>query len=106
MVGGRMLLLGASCWLLVVSVFSEQKEERSPEDDATKTQEEQELIEALQDVLEKLKNKQLPSSEKKLGWVPPCDAGQQCAVRRGSRIGRFCGCSGGTVCDFTVLECL
>ena len=26
-------------------------------------------IEALQEVLEKLKNKQLPSSEKKLGWV-------------------------------------
>lgn len=27
-------------------------------------------IEALQEVLEKLKSKQLPSSEKKLGWVP------------------------------------
>ncbi|XP_039984072.1 survival motor neuron protein-like isoform X2 [Xiphias gladius] len=64
------------------------------------------MIEALQEVLEKLKSKQLPSSEKKLGWLPSCDAGEQCAVRKGSRIGKLCGCPRGTVCNFNVLKCL
>ncbi|XP_045886611.1 cocaine- and amphetamine-regulated transcript protein-like [Micropterus dolomieu] len=99
MVSGRILLLSASCWLLVVVGSSEElKQERSAED------EEKVLIEALQEVLEKLKNKEPPSSEKKLGWVPACDAGQQCAVRKGSRIGRLCACPGGTACDFSVLK--
>ncbi|XP_044055945.1 cocaine- and amphetamine-regulated transcript protein-like [Siniperca chuatsi] len=107
MVSGRMLLLGASCWLLLVLGSSEElPQERSAEDDAFETQAEKELIEALQEVLEKLKNKQLPSSEKKLGWVPACAAGEQCAVRKGSRIGKLCGCPAGTVCNFSVLQCL
>ncbi|XP_071750847.1 cocaine- and amphetamine-regulated transcript protein-like [Centroberyx gerrardi] len=106
MVTGRMLLLSAACWALVVLGTCEDLiETRSPED-AVKTQEEKELIEALQEVLEKLKNKQLPSSEKKLGWVPSCDAGEQCAVRQGSRFGKLCGCPRGTACNFTVLKCL
>ncbi|XP_058494310.1 cocaine- and amphetamine-regulated transcript protein-like [Solea solea] len=94
----RMLLLSASCWLLVVTGCCE--------DDVFKTQEEQELIEALQEVLEKLKSKQLPSTEKKLGWLPSCDMGQQCALRKGSRIGKLCSCPGGTVCNFNVLKCV
>ncbi|XP_026179055.1 cocaine- and amphetamine-regulated transcript protein-like [Mastacembelus armatus] len=107
MVSGRMLLLSASCWLLVVLMSCEELiEERSPEGDAIKTQEEKELIEALQEVLEKLKSKQLPSSEKKLGWLPSCDAGEQCALRKGSRIGKLCGCPRGTVCNFEILKCL
>ncbi|XP_041862526.1 cocaine- and amphetamine-regulated transcript protein-like [Melanotaenia boesemani] len=107
MVSSRTLLLGASCWLLVaLGTCEEQVEERSLEYDAIKTQEEKELIEALQEVLEKLRNKQLPSSEKKLGWLPPCDAGEQCALRKGSRIGKLCGCPRGTGCDFSVLKCL
>uniref|UniRef100_A0AAX7VDN9 CART prepropeptide n=1 Tax=Astatotilapia calliptera TaxID=8154 RepID=A0AAX7VDN9_ASTCA len=65
-----------------------------------------ELIEALQEVLEKLKGKQLPSSEKKLGWLAACDAGEQCAIRKASRIGKLCGCPGGTACNFSVLKCL
>ncbi|KAM4549488.1 cocaine- and amphetamine-regulated transcript protein-like [Odontesthes bonariensis] len=105
MVSSGMLLLGASCWLLVVlGRCEEQKEARSPDYDAIKSQEE-ELIEALQEVLEKLRNKQLPSSEKKLGWLPPCDAGEECAVRKGSRIGKLCGCPRGTLCNFSVLKC-
>lgn len=45
MVSGRMLLLSASCWLLVVVGSCEELiEERSPEDDAIKTQEEKELV--------------------------------------------------------------
>ncbi|CAG5862621.1 unnamed protein product [Menidia menidia] len=106
MVSGRMLLLGASCWLLVaLGSGEEQREERSLEYQAIKTQQE-ELIEALQEVLEKLRNNQLPSSEKKLGWLPPCDAGEQCALRKGSRVGKLCGCPRGTVCNFTLLQCL
>ncbi|KAM9762614.1 cocaine- and amphetamine-regulated transcript protein-like [Menidia menidia] len=106
MVSGRMLLLGASCWLLVaLGSGEEQREERSLEYQAIKTQQE-ELIEALQEVLEKLRNNQLPSLEKKLGWLPPCDAGEQCALRKGSRVGKLCGCPRGTVCNFSLLQCL
>uniref|UniRef100_A0AAQ6IIE3 Cocaine- and amphetamine-regulated transcript protein n=1 Tax=Anabas testudineus TaxID=64144 RepID=A0AAQ6IIE3_ANATE len=92
MVSDRMLLLGASCWLLVVLT--------SCEFDVFLQ------IEALQEVLEKLKSKQLPSSEKKLGWLPSCDAGEQCALRKGARIGKLCGCPRGTICNFSVLKCL
>ncbi|KAM6921669.1 cocaine- and amphetamine-regulated transcript protein-like [Xenentodon cancila] len=107
MVSGRILLMGATCWLLVALGRCEvQMEEPPPEYDAIKTQEEKELIEALQEVLQKLKNKQLPASEKKLGWLPPCDAGEQCAVRKASRIGKLCGCPRGTLCDFNILKCL
>ncbi|KAJ8003748.1 hypothetical protein DPEC_G00151570 [Dallia pectoralis] len=63
-------------------------------------------IEALQEVLEKLKNKQIPLSEKKLSWLPSCDAGEQCAVRKGARVGTLCGCPRGTTCNFYVLKCL
>uniref|UniRef100_UPI0037E8AEC9 cocaine- and amphetamine-regulated transcript protein-like n=1 Tax=Semicossyphus pulcher TaxID=241346 RepID=UPI0037E8AEC9 len=107
MVSGGMLLLSASCWLLVVLGSSERMmEARSADDDAIETQQEKELIAALQEVLEKLKSKKLPPSEKKLGLLPPCDAGEQCAVRKGSRFGKLCGCPAGTVCDFNVLKCL
>uniref|UniRef100_A0A7M4FDZ2 Cocaine- and amphetamine-regulated transcript protein n=1 Tax=Crocodylus porosus TaxID=8502 RepID=A0A7M4FDZ2_CROPO len=63
-------------------------------------------IVALQEVLEKLKSKRLPSVEKKLGWVPSCDAGEQCAVRKGARIGKLCNCPRGTACNFYILKCL
>ncbi|XP_053156500.1 cocaine- and amphetamine-regulated transcript protein-like [Hemicordylus capensis] len=63
-------------------------------------------IEALQEVLEKLRNSQLPSIEKKLGWVPSCDAGEQCAVRKGARIGRLCNCPRRTSCNLYILKCL
>ncbi|XP_008335282.1 cocaine- and amphetamine-regulated transcript protein-like [Cynoglossus semilaevis] len=102
MVSSRMLLLSASCWLLVVVGCCEEQ----THEDIFKTPEEKELIEALQDVLEKLKSKQLPSTEKKQSWLPSCDAGQLCALRKGSRIGKLCGCPTGTVCNFTVLKCL
>ncbi|KAG9343364.1 hypothetical protein JZ751_014345, partial [Albula glossodonta] len=63
-------------------------------------------IEALQEVLEKLKNKRMPSAEKKLGWLPSCDAGEQCAIRKGARVGQLCGCPRGTSCNFYILKCL
>uniref|UniRef100_A0A8C7IGP5 CART prepropeptide n=1 Tax=Oncorhynchus kisutch TaxID=8019 RepID=A0A8C7IGP5_ONCKI len=65
------------------------------------------FFEALQEVLEKLQSKQMPAYEKKLGWVPMCDAdaGQQCAVRKGARIGKLCECPRGTSCNFSILKC-
>ncbi|XP_069736942.1 cocaine- and amphetamine-regulated transcript protein [Phaenicophaeus curvirostris] len=67
---------------------------------------EKELIEALQEVLEKLKSKRVPHLEKKFGQVPVCDAGEQCAVRKGARIGKLCDCPRGTSCNSFLLKCL
>ncbi|KAM7077330.1 cocaine- and amphetamine-regulated transcript protein [Ciconia maguari] len=67
---------------------------------------EKELIEALQEVLEKLKSKRVPLYEKKFGQVPMCDAGEQCAVRKGARIGKLCDCPRGTSCNSFLLKCL
>uniref|UniRef100_A0A3Q4BMA9 Uncharacterized protein n=1 Tax=Mola mola TaxID=94237 RepID=A0A3Q4BMA9_MOLML len=53
---------------------------------------EKQLLGALQEVLEKLQAKRLPVWEKKLGQVPTCDVGEQCAVRKGARIGKMCDC--------------
>ncbi|RLW00031.1 hypothetical protein DV515_00009249 [Chloebia gouldiae] len=63
-------------------------------------------IEALQEVLEKLKSKRGPHYEKKFGQVPMCDAGEQCAVRKGARIGKLCDCPRGTSCNSFLLKCL
>ncbi|XP_032619782.1 cocaine- and amphetamine-regulated transcript protein-like [Chelonoidis abingdonii] len=79
---------------------------RGPRAAASQSQEEKDLIEALQEVLEKLKTERLPSIEKKLGSVPSCDAGELCAVRKGARIGRLCNCPRGTACNFYILKCL
>ncbi|KAJ1209075.1 hypothetical protein NDU88_004454 [Pleurodeles waltl] len=67
---------------------------------------EKELIEALQEVLEKLKSKRIPIYEKKYGQVPMCDAGEQCAVRKGPRIGKLCDCPRSTNCNSFLLKCL
>uniref|UniRef100_A0A3P9K447 Cocaine- and amphetamine-regulated transcript protein n=1 Tax=Oryzias latipes TaxID=8090 RepID=A0A3P9K447_ORYLA len=61
---------------------------------------------ALQEVLEKLQAKRLPSWEKKFGQVPMCDVGEQCAVRKGARIGKMCDCPRGAFCNFFLLKCL
>ncbi|XP_006994475.1 cocaine- and amphetamine-regulated transcript protein isoform X1 [Peromyscus maniculatus bairdii] len=63
-------------------------------------------IEALQEVLKKLKSKRIPIYEKKYGQVPMCDAGEQCAVRKGARIGKLCDCPRGTSCNSFLLKCL
>ncbi|XP_028661488.1 cocaine- and amphetamine-regulated transcript protein [Erpetoichthys calabaricus] len=67
---------------------------------------EKQLIDALQEVLEKLKNKRIPYYEKKIGQLPMCDAGDQCAVRKGARIGKLCDCPRGTSCNSFLLKCL
>ncbi|NP_001278189.1 cocaine- and amphetamine-regulated transcript protein precursor [Astyanax mexicanus] len=67
---------------------------------------EKQLLGALQDVLEKLQTKRIPPWEKKFGQVPMCDVGEQCAVRKGSRIGKMCDCPRGAFCNFFLLKCL
>ncbi|XP_062413012.1 cocaine- and amphetamine-regulated transcript protein [Sardina pilchardus] len=105
MISVRVLLLGFGCCVWMSWVTCEDLLEiRSVED--FKTQEEKDLIDALQEVLQKLKNKQIPTTEKKLGWVQSCDAGEQCAIRKGARIGKLCSCPRGTSCSFNVLKCL
>uniref|UniRef100_A0ABI7YUH2 Cocaine- and amphetamine-regulated transcript protein n=1 Tax=Felis catus TaxID=9685 RepID=A0ABI7YUH2_FELCA len=70
------------------------------------TSHEKELIEALQEVLKKLKTKSIPIYEKKYGQVPMCHAGERCAVRKGARIGKLCDCPRGTTCNSFLLKCL
>ncbi|KAM6294802.1 microtubule-associated protein 1S [Aegotheles albertisi] len=65
---------------------------------------ETELVEALQEVLEKLGNRELPALEKRLSWVPSCEPGEPCAVRRGARIGKLCSCPRGTACNLLILN--
>nr|XP_046252085.1 cocaine- and amphetamine-regulated transcript protein-like [Scatophagus argus]XP_046252094.1 cocaine- and amphetamine-regulated transcript protein-like [Scatophagus argus] len=67
---------------------------------------EKQLLGALQEVLEKLQAKRLPLWEKKFGQVPTCDVGEQCAVRKGARIGKMCDCPRGAFCNFFLLKCL
>uniref|UniRef100_A0A8B9RVH6 Cocaine- and amphetamine-regulated transcript protein n=1 Tax=Accipiter nisus TaxID=211598 RepID=A0A8B9RVH6_9AVES len=62
-------------------------------------------VEALQEVLEKLGSRELPAVEKRLSWVPLCEPGDPCAVRRGARIGKLCSCPRGTACNLFVLKC-
>ncbi|XP_061450015.1 cocaine- and amphetamine-regulated transcript protein [Rhineura floridana] len=103
-------LLGAALVLLVGANGQEDTELQPRALDLFSTMEdtshEKELIEALQEVLEKLKSKGLPHYEKKYGQVPMCDAGEQCAVRKGSRIGKLCDCPRGTSCNSFLLKCL
>ncbi|CAM4682408.1 unnamed protein product [Lepidochelys olivacea] len=104
MASSRLCLL---CSLLsLLAAGQETLGPRAAGSPASKSQEERELIEALQEVLEKLKTERLPSIEKKLSSVPSCDAGEPCAVRKGARIGRLCKCPRGTACNFYILKCL
>ncbi|XP_036453016.1 cocaine- and amphetamine-regulated transcript protein-like [Colossoma macropomum] len=106
MVSARVILITASFSLSIILSACEDSPDTRSVHPAIKTQQEKDLIEALQAVLEKLKNKQLPSTTKKLGQLPSCDAGEQCAARKGARIGKLCGCPLGTTCDFFIMKCL
>nr|WCI99776.1 cocaine- and amphetamine-regulated transcript 2a [Danio rerio] len=95
----------ASALSFILTHCDDSLEDRSL-DTAAKRQDENNLIEALQEVLEKLKNKQLPQTGKKLSLLPSCDAGEQCAIRKGARVGKLCSCPQGTSCHFFILKCL
>ncbi|XP_074834701.1 cocaine- and amphetamine-regulated transcript protein-like [Carettochelys insculpta] len=103
MASSRLCLLCLGCGLLfLLGTGQETLEPRA----ADSPSQEKELIEALQEVLEKLKAERLPSVEKKLGSLPSCDAGEPCALRKGARIGRLCNCPRGTACNLYILKCL
>ncbi|NXN93208.1 CART protein, partial [Rhinopomastus cyanomelas] len=62
-------------------------------------------VEVLQEVLEKLESSEMPAVQKRLSWVPLCEVGDPCAVRRGARIGKLCSCPRGTTCNLFILKC-
>ncbi|NWV34427.1 CART protein, partial [Grantiella picta] len=73
-----------------------------------RSREQPELAEMLQEVLEGLGSREknpTPGLEKRLSWVPWCERGEPCAVRRGARIGKLCSCPRGTSCNLFVLKC-
>ncbi|XP_042198955.1 cocaine- and amphetamine-regulated transcript protein-like [Callorhinchus milii] len=107
----RLLLLTCVCSLLSLTCGAEVSELESrslrnfyPKDSSLSS--EKELLGALQEVLEKLQSKRLPTWEKKFGQLPLCDIGEQCAVRKGARIGKLCDCPRSTGCNFFLLKCL
>ncbi|XP_065145646.1 cocaine- and amphetamine-regulated transcript protein-like [Paramisgurnus dabryanus] len=67
---------------------------------------EKQLLGALHDVLTKLQTKRISLWEKKFGRVPTCDVGEQCAIRKGARIGKMCDCPRGAFCNYFLLKCL
>ncbi|XP_020666451.1 cocaine- and amphetamine-regulated transcript protein [Pogona vitticeps] len=67
---------------------------------------EKELLEELQEVLEKLQHKKITTWEKKFNQVPKCSFGDPCAVRKGARIGKLCDCPRGSACNAFLLKCL
>ncbi|KAJ6650418.1 hypothetical protein lerEdw1_009089 [Lerista edwardsae] len=111
MESSRLLALLGAVVVLLLGVNGQEESEVQPRaldlySTMEDTSHEKDLIEALQEVLEKLKSKRLPHFEKKYGQVPMCDAGEQCAVRKGARIGKLCDCPRGTSCNTFLLKCL
>uniref|UniRef100_A0A3B4YFR5 Uncharacterized protein n=1 Tax=Seriola lalandi dorsalis TaxID=1841481 RepID=A0A3B4YFR5_SERLL len=64
------------------------------------------LINDLHEVLERLQNNQFPALRKKHGYLPLCDPGDLCALRKGSRIGKLCDCSLPRTCNSFLHRCL
>ncbi|CAG5922337.1 unnamed protein product [Menidia menidia] len=64
------------------------------------------LINDLHQVLERLQNGHFPALRKKHGYLPVCDPGEQCALRKGSRIGKLCDCFLPRTCNSFLHRCL
>ncbi|XP_061528239.1 cocaine- and amphetamine-regulated transcript protein-like [Phycodurus eques] len=67
---------------------------------------EKQLINDLHEVLDRLQKNQLSALRKKYGHLPMCDPGEQCALRKGSRIGKLCDCSLPRTCNSFFHRCL
>ncbi|XP_012716787.2 cocaine- and amphetamine-regulated transcript protein [Fundulus heteroclitus] len=67
---------------------------------------ERQLISDLHQVLERLQNSQFPALRKKHNYLPVCDPGEQCALRKGSRIGKLCDCLLPRTCNSFLHRCL
>ncbi|XP_053180949.1 cocaine- and amphetamine-regulated transcript protein-like [Scomber japonicus] len=72
----------------------------------TEDSNEKQLINDLHQVLERLQNNQYAALRKKHGYLPMCDPGDQCALRKGSRIGKLCDCSLPRTCNSFLHRCL
>ncbi|XP_053726422.1 cocaine- and amphetamine-regulated transcript protein-like [Synchiropus splendidus] len=101
------------CALLCGSFFShafiqneEYKGKYSPYFTTSEESQEKQLINDLHEVLERLQNNQISSFRKKHGHLPLCDPGEQCALRKGSRIGKLCDCSLPRTCNSFLHRCL
>uniref|UniRef100_A0A3Q3J5Z2 Uncharacterized protein n=2 Tax=Monopterus albus TaxID=43700 RepID=A0A3Q3J5Z2_MONAL len=116
MQSSRMLSGALLCALLLLSsaagaevLDTESEEELSPRTlrdfypKGPNLTSEKQLLGALQEVLEKLQAKRQPLWEKKFGQVPTCDVGEQCAIRKGARIGKMCDCPRGAFCNFFLM---
>uniref|UniRef100_A0A3B3HZ11 Uncharacterized protein n=1 Tax=Oryzias latipes TaxID=8090 RepID=A0A3B3HZ11_ORYLA len=66
---------------------------------------EKQLISDLHQVLERLQSIQFPALIKKHGYLPVCEPGEQCALRKGSRIGKLCDCSLPRTCNSFLHRC-
>ncbi|XP_029999615.1 cocaine- and amphetamine-regulated transcript protein-like [Sphaeramia orbicularis] len=73
---------------------------------ATDKGKEKQLISDLHGVLERLQNNPFPALKKKHGYLPMCDPGDQCALRKGSRIGKLCDCALPRTCNSFLHRCL
>ncbi|XP_039659723.1 cocaine- and amphetamine-regulated transcript protein-like [Perca fluviatilis] len=72
----------------------------------TEDSNEKQLINDLRGILQRLQNNQFPALRKKHGYLPVCDPGDQCALRKGSRIGKLCDCSLPRTCNSFLHRCL
>ncbi|XP_062274110.1 cocaine- and amphetamine-regulated transcript protein-like [Scomber scombrus] len=72
----------------------------------TEDSNEKQLINDLHQVLERLQNNQFSALRKKHGYLPMCDPGDPCALRKGSRIGKLCDCSLPRTCNSFLHRCL
>ncbi|NWH81013.1 CART protein, partial [Piaya cayana] len=98
------LLCLASSGLILLGAAEPALGLRLDENLTRQSREKSELVEALQEVLEKLGSREPPAVETRLSWVPLCHPGEPCAVRRGVRIGKRCSCHRSN-CNFVTLRC-
>ncbi|XP_067395391.1 cocaine- and amphetamine-regulated transcript protein-like [Emydura macquarii macquarii] len=95
--------------LLLLARHEADVDARPPQDTPLKHSypaHEKQLLDELQDVLEKLQSKRISTWEKKYNQVPKCSIGAVCAVKKGARIGRLCDCPRGASCNAFLLKCL
>ncbi|XP_062310473.1 cocaine- and amphetamine-regulated transcript protein-like [Osmerus eperlanus] len=103
---GRHLPLLLWVTVMVVSVLGHAGDLKSRSLTGFALAEERQLINDLQGVLERLKNKRFLPHAKKHSLLPMCDAGEQCALRKGARIGKLCDCQQPRACSSFMLRCL
>ncbi|XP_028647424.1 cocaine- and amphetamine-regulated transcript protein-like [Erpetoichthys calabaricus] len=96
-------------FLMYSVIQSRRVEDRWLDEFPVKTidsEQEKELLGALQEVLEKLQHRRLSTWDKKFSRVPRCAIGDYCSVKKGARFGKLCDCPQEASCNFFFLKCL